>query len=229
MEKLSIVIPYHNRIKSASYFNKSIENLDRNKFEIIISAYYFDYSTIFFKNMNIINNNTHFEIGKYKNKGIDSSKNNWILIQDIDCIGTIELYEYIYNKIQTMNENDFMILGAEYTKKDGSINQKFIKCGNEIVFYKNIWEKIDKIPEWEEWGFEDYAFEYKLMKNKNLDFKLSHIDLIDISQTIRDELTIPENKKHPFYFKHLYHEKNIDNEKVKINRQKLLDLVRSYE
>lgn len=217
MKKLSIIIPYFNRNEALERLKKTLNILDMNKFDIIISEIPAE-------------NSGKFNTAKAQNLGIEKSTTEWIMKNDVDCIPEdIKLYYDALNEIQNMNENDYLIYGAKYLDKNENLS-KFHQCGNEYLISKSLWEKVGRVPEWTGYGFEDYAFEYSLEKNKNPNFKVPYFEKPrDVSNFLRDNLVKIKNNENKYWFLHYWHKPVYLAEYVQMNLKKLWEFVMKNE
>lgn len=214
MNKLSIIIPYSSdRIDHFNILMDRLNKLDKNCFEIVPE----------------LSDEKPFNTGRVQNRAIEKASNDWILKNDVDCVADETLYYYALGSIQGRNYHGYSIFGVEYLKQDGTINERFPKCGNEYLFNKILWQRVSKIPEWTGYFAEDYAFEYKMHRYTWNKGDEANCDIDNTHHWIRDNITIPANSENPFYFQHMWHEKKVDIESIKRNKKKLYELVRNYE
>jgi hypothetical protein len=210
MKKLTIIIPYYNRPYALNRLNEILVKLDSKKFNIIISE---------------LNTKSclDFNTGKALNLGIEKSKTDWVLKNDVDCVpeNGIKLYEEAFDFIQNANENEYKIFGAKYLDNNNIISKK-LHCGNEFLIHKSNWEKLGRIPEWKGYMGEDYLFEYFLEKNLNSNFTIPFVKKHrDVSSFIRDNIVKIKNKENKEWFLHYWHQPVFSREFVQINLEKL--------
>ncbi len=223
---ITIISSYYNRFENLKRYCENLKKNNLSNIEIIICGIFNNIEIQYLKQFNFIQiyhySRKTFSTGFFQNQAIEKSSNKWILKQDIDCIPEKGLYQDVINFIKNADWKDYKIYGVKYLEKDRRSASRFW-CGNEVLFSKKAWQKIGKILEWE-YGWEDYAFEYKLEKLKNPSFYIQGIDIHNITNKIRDELVRKKNNENKYWFLHFYHNKP-KFESEKINREKLFNLI----
>jgi hypothetical protein len=213
MEGITIIVPYWKREESLKRLLSVYEKLDKNIFKI--------------KVVQLAPTEKGFNSGKAQNIGIEEAETDWVLKNDVDCVGVIDLYNYAYQRTLEMRDNDYMIFGAQYLDDNGGIQRGGLICGNEYLVHKNAWKTVGKCPEWDGYFGEDYAFEYMLEKNVRPQFKVSDYDTMTVSSKIRDWLVIPKNREcFPHYFKHYPHPNSWNTNMINENRVRLYEVVK---
>lgn len=216
--KITIVVPYYDRPKALQRLqNHYFSKLNKNHFDIIISEVPTETSG-------------KFNTAKALNQGVEKAKTDWILKNDVDCVPEFfpELYAEALAFIQSANQNDFTIFGAKYMNPNFTFKKR--QCGNEVLFHKSAWESVGGVPEWQGYGFEDYLFEYNLMRNRGLPVKLSDCKTPrDMTNKFRDEYLIPLNNMNHNWFVHHYHTPVFVAEMVKINHQRFFEEINRIE
>jgi hypothetical protein len=207
---VSIVVPYHNRPDHLELFLREHSRLDPKYFEIVVQD-------------EGIDENGFFNTGRCQNNAIEKSQAEWIMKVDVDCLpSTLELYNSLIPIVMKNDVKDYRIFGVEYLNARGqTLPYRF--CGNEYFFSKESWKKVGGVPEFPSYGYEDYAFEYSLEKNRNPDFVIDGITEDNASNMVRDNLTMVKNKESlPYYYFHRFHNRQTFNKgTLDLNRKSL--------
>lgn len=234
MAEITIISSYRNRSQSLLNFCKSIQNLDRKKFDIIIVSLgdenQSDISLCRANHINFhyVDYHDTFNTGMGHNIGVNLAKTKWILKQDIDCVCEDVSFYHTLNTIKNdFSDNDFLNIGVFYNEI-----QKATPYGNEFFFTKSLWEKIGGSPNtFVGYGWEDYAVLYHMEKIRNPEFRLSY-DKLNCNSIIRDQLARIKNKeafeKYKLFLIHKHHQitkdKNYMN-RMDINKNELFKYI----
>jgi glycosyltransferase involved in cell wall biosynthesis len=195
VETLEVIIPYHDREENLAKLVESIKKVDNTKITFAVA--------------NLIPVE-HFNTGKAFNIGAQKSYSKWIMKNDVDCIATPDLYMEAWEKIQDMDEKDYLIFGAKYLDENGNPSEQE-ECGNEFVCSKQAWQDIGGVPEWTGYGWEDYAFELELEKNRNPLLRVPYFPTpAALANWIKENIVIPKNKDNKHWFNHHWHKREIN-------------------
>jgi hypothetical protein len=185
--KLNIITSYHNRPKNRELFFDSVVKLPRH----------LDLNFIF---ENWDEEGT-FSTGKLHNRSVARVPDNeWILKQDVDCVGNEDFYTRLLKHLEDKPDDFFMnigVIGYNFVDKNKNYPQ-----GNQWLMKKKLYQDAGGEPEWVGYGFEDYALLYRVTKHLDKNFKLDYNES-NVSNVIRDQLARPLNQKNPEFF--LYH------------------------
>lgn len=198
----TVVVPYRNRPEAANRLANAMVNLD-------VKVVFADSDT------------DEWNSGRAINLAVEKL-DGWILKQDVDCIAYDPALYYMITTPES--EKHFKIFGCKYLDRHGK--QQGIFCGNEILFHKSAWSAVGGFPEWPGYGFEDYGFTFKLLKNCYKDFGLNPINPLDAQKLMR-ELTMQINEESlPHFFYHFFHDRShISIDRANENRVKLYNLI----
>jgi predicted glycosyltransferase involved in capsule biosynthesis len=217
---MTIISSYRDRIESLRRFCDSVKNVDKSKFEFIVVSLgddndeakrlcidsgvmfvYVDYKKV-------------FNTAKAHNIGVMMSSHEWIMKQDIDCVASDGFYEYLSKHLSDKDSNYYMCLGVYYLDEHGNKKNRTPE-GNEFVFNRNLWNRINEFVEFDGYGWEDYATLYAFEKELDKNFVLSHYSESDINNTIKHEIRDKKNLQASYlgiYLTHYYHDRKTNTE-----------------
>jgi predicted glycosyltransferase involved in capsule biosynthesis len=210
---LSVITSYYNRPKSYKKFNDfALKASEYNKnIQFIIDEW---------------KENKMFSTAICHNRAVHSSEGKWILKIDIDCNCELQMFDKIFDLIKDKDYTFFANFGCKNYNFAGDLG---FPCGNQYLCSKQAYLEIGGESEWYGYGWEDYAFLYKLAKLQDPNFKLDYTQS-DITNVIRDQLARKLNEKYKdIYFYHELHERIRTPEQTKQNRINLYNLCKELD